>query len=72
MKENFQTESKKNLAKRDAKILAEYRALMKQHENDKCVKVEICKHLANKYGYLAYTTIYGVIKRAEKRMLQNA
>lgn len=72
MKENFQTESKKNLAKRDAKILAEYRALMKQHEHDKCVKVAICKHLAKKYHYLAYTTIYGVIKRANKRELQTA
>lgn len=67
MKVELVTESKKGLIKRDAKILAEYRDLMKKHENEKCVKVEIRKHLAKKYGYLSVTTLYRVLARAEKR-----
>jgi hypothetical protein len=59
------TKYQKKKIERESRIYAEYMALLSQDENNS--KVEVAKAIMKKFDIHAISTIYGIIKRVERR-----
>lgn len=64
--EDFRTKRERDIEERNLKIYTEYKQLSADNKHGS--KLNIKKHLAEKYKIYSVTTVYNIIKLVEKQL----